>query len=197
MGRPIRIDRERILWIGDFLIRRIKGSATAYTETEDHLPGDLTLTLPDGTSYPVEVKTIRQDFNGPNFLYPRKNRNWFYLPEGLNRRHRYWMLNAIDGGGGKGKGFLLKEYGCALAYIMKDGVVWFTPEMLVEAYLGLGVYYTTQRQEFEAEYQKRTYQCKFLVDLDMGHWTPCTPPEELFKSETHENFNRDNKAAER
>lgn len=196
MDKPTRIDNERILWLGGFLLRKMpKGSSTGYTSQEDYMPGDLMLYLPNGDCYPVEAKVVRQCFNTSRRLYPHKNSNWIELPKGLKDNNRYWMLNAIDGNG-MGKGFLMRETGCALAYIFEDGVLWYTPSMLPEAFDGLGIYKTGKRQEFEKVNRSRTCQCKFLVDLEQGVWTPCTPPDELFFSATHEDFNRQNNAAE-
>lgn len=188
-----RLDYMRNEFVGSKLMEEFDSiTATAQTESEDHKAGDFSVTA-KGIDVWVENKTVNISFehDTKDRLDPWKNNNWFYKPT-LKEGHRYWMLNAVDYGNLKGKFFECVENGVALAYLFRDGILYFKPSALLEADAGIGIYRCSQRTEFEAEKRKPSYQAKMIIDLEKGKWIPCEVPKELFDFSTHEDFNKNN-----
>lgn len=189
MEKPTRIDNDKIVWGGEFARKQYHLAETGHTSTEDHGTGDWWFRLtPNGRKWYVEQKTVRCCFLTADKLYPSRNRSWDldsmeFVPTG-----RTWMLNYTNADGSPGK-FQTMD-GVCLQYIFKDGVLMFSPEELGEAYLGTAFYTCSQRQEFERSRRRRTPQLKAMINLEKGVWVPCTPPDWVFESKPHEDFNK-------
>ena len=193
MNKPQRIDYKRNEFVGGVILQKARwATGTGQTESEYCTAGDFYIDTLEGR-IEVENKTVNKEFNS-KYLYPFHNNNWYCLPQGLDPGRKYWMLNALNPDGTLGKGLVMRASDIALTYLFRDGILWFNPQRLREATeCGVGIYRTTQRTEFESEKRKQTYQPKILVDLSMGVFIPCIPPEELFAFSTHEDFNKNNR----
>lgn len=193
MGKPRRIDYEKILFVGELLHRLYPATLTSTTEEENHSASDLWVELSNGREYGIEVKTVSYDFNRcPDALYPAKNRKWLRVIGDINPKYRYWQLNAIDNSNYLGKGLKMMKERSGLVYIFRDGILFLSPTVFEDSIAGLGVYMTSQRQQFEKELLAPTPQWKLLVNLEYGKWWPCQVPEEFFKKINYENFNIEN-----
>lgn len=154
----------------------------------------------DSREWLVEVKTVCKRFDTlcDKSLFPLLNKKWIYAP--VEGGVRYWMLNAINSDLTPGKGARMiaanrSEDGVkvALAYLFKDGILYFGPNVLLEAATVCGIYRCSERCEFEPEKCEETEQVKIMVNLEKGKWIPCDVPEELFRKTLHPDFNRLNK----
>lgn len=192
--KPTRIDEEKIKWGGEFARKMFSLAQTGHTQTEDHTTCDWWFIYREGEpAWNVEQKTVRRCFNYDRNLYPSTNENWDLdtfscdVPTG-----RTWMLNWTNTDGTPGKFQHMGDRDC-LQYIFKDGVLIFSPKALKRAFLGTAMYKCSKRQEFEREKRKPMWQCRAVINLEEGTWIPCTPPEEFFESNLHEDFNKQNK----
>ena len=193
MGKPTRIDYQKILFVGSILTGIYKTAITSTTKEENHQSSDMRIELANGSGYGIEVKTVNADFNAaPDKLYPSKNGRWLRTLGEINPKYRYWMLNIIDNSEYLGKGLKMLKERSGLVYIFRDGIIFYGPTMFEESVAGIGLYYTTQRQQFEKEKMEETPQWKMLVNLEYGKWIPCQVPEEFFNRVNYESFNREN-----
>ena len=194
MAKPQRIDYDKILFVGDLLCKLYKGTVTSTTREENHEDSDLRIELINGCGYGVEVKTVKTCYNNPGkYLYPEQNNNWIRTIGELNPKYRYWMLNAVDNSDYLGKGLKMLKDRNALVYIFMDGILFLPPTVFEDSIAGLGLYYTTQRQQFETSKLKKTPQWKLIINLEYGKWIPCQVPEEFFKQVNYNDFNRKNR----
>lgn len=192
--KPKRIDLDKILFVGEFLINQYPTTFTSTTIEEKHDASDLRIELKNGRGYGIEVKTVNADFNAASDkLYPYKNDKWLKIVGDINPKYRYWMLNMIDNSDYLGKGLKMIKERSGLVYIFRDGILFFGPTRFEESIAGMGIYYTTQRQQFEKDKMAETPQWKLIINLEAGKWTPCHVPEEFFKQRNYEDFNRANR----
>ena len=189
---PTRLDAERIAFVGARLTDKWPWLSTGATESEDCGAGDFSAWTEDN-DWLVEVKSVGARFEGEDArLYPLRNPRWAFAP--VEGGRKYWMLNALNPDGTLGKGMVMRGGGMALAYLFRDGVLYFTPRRLYEATTLMGIYRCSQRTEFEPEKRRETYQSKLLVDLSKGIWLPCEVPDSLLDFKTHPDFNAKNNA---
>ena len=191
--RPERIDIDRIEFVGGVLLDKY-GVLTGCSRYEDNRAGDMWLYKANTErQVDLEIKTVKQSFQRSDRLYPLKNPSWYYVPWNIDPSRRYWLLNALNSDGTLGKGMVMRTDGLGLAYLFLDGILYYSPSMYRKATeVGLGLYKTSQRSEFETEKRKETLQAKVLVDLESGKWIPCNPPKTLFEKHGHEDFNKRN-----
>ncbi len=188
-GKPTRIDWERVEFAGGVIAGHY-GITTAATEDEDCTAGDFSAST-SGKTWLVEVKAVGRCYHDSgDYFYPLRNPKWRMAH--VEGGKKYYMLNALNADGTLGKGVVMADGGIGLAYLFKDGVMYFSPRKLAAAATELGLYLCSQRTEFEAEKKKETWQAKVLVDLSMGKWIPCDVPKRLFDFQTHEDFNTAN-----
>lgn len=193
-----RIDWDRVQFVGARLTGKWPWLSTGATEDEDCGAGDFSAWTVDArgaveNEWLVEVKSVGARFEAADRrFYPLQNPKWVFAP--VEGGRKYWMLNALNLDGTLGKGMVMRNEGIALAYLFKDGVLYFSPKRLYEATELMGIYKCPQRTEFEPEKRKETCQAKLLVDLSKGIWLPCDVPERLFDFSTHPDFNTKNNA---
>ena len=191
--RPKRIDLDKILFVGSILTAHYPTAYTSTTVEENHKASDMEIKLVNGRGYGIEIKTVNTEYNSSSDkLHPLKNRRWLKTIGEINPECRYWMLNMMDNSDYLGKGLKMLKERSGLVYIFKDGILFFGPTSFEESIVGMGLYYTTQRHQFEKELMEETAQWKLLVRLEGGKWIPCSVPEEFFKQVNYENFNREN-----
>ena len=191
--KPTRIDKDKIEFVGGVMYGYYAIASTSTTSEENHEASDLDITWENGKKYGVEVKTVNCCFNpSPDYLHPEKNKKWLSIRGDINPRYRYWMLNAVDNSQYLGKGLKMLKERSGLVYIFQDGILFFTPTAYDQSIAGLGVYWCSQRQQFEKENLKKTEQWKLIINLECGEWIPCHVPEEFFERKNYENFNKEN-----
>lgn len=93
-----------------------------------------------------------------------------------------YFVNAVDAHGDykKGKYNKLIENHAALTFFAPDGILFYTPKMLKEAFLGYADYYVRHTTEFGKDYNRR-WETKAIIDLSQGIYIPCEPPIYLFE----------------
>lgn len=186
-----KTDYDRLQYVGARLLTFNNVLATGETSShddEDYRHWDIWLSASTEGVVPVEVKTLRFRFND------LKNTNrfpWRGLPESVTPDIPVSILNAEnnDAGHSRGKYYELVEAGGALVFLMKDCILWFSPEVLKTANLGTAELYCSLTKERGATAllksgvntdKKKTWQKKVIIDLSKGYKINVTPPKELF-----------------
>ncbi len=177
-----KTDYDRLQYVGARLLTFNNVLATGETSShddEDYRHWDIWLSASTEGMVPVEVKTLRFRFND------LKNTNrftWRGLPESVTPDIPVSILNAEnnDAERSRGKYYELVEAGGALVFLMKDCILWFSPEALKTANLGTAELYCSLTKERGRTDAVKTWQKKVIIDLRKAYRIEDTPPEEFF-----------------
>lgn len=152
---------------------------------ENHGVDDAWLITTARTAYPLENKTIMGDFcfkeDGEFRDYfkvdlPNKMKLECEIPENTP----IYYVNAESIGSGPAKWDKLIVSGACLSFLAADGIVFFTPITLKEAFLGFGYAKVPHKTELAHSGEKH-WEKKAILDLSKGKFIKCNTPKELIK----------------
>lgn len=97
--------------------------------------------------------------------------------------HKYiYMLNAEDAKHNilNGKAYKVYDRNACLCYIAPDGMIFYNPTKLRDAFLGYAWYRNKSHTEEFGAKGKPTYELKAIFDLEKGKYNKANPPKNLF-----------------
>lgn len=175
-----KTDYDRLLYVGSQLLKFENVIATGDTgsDNEDYLHFDIWIQT--GVSLiPVEVKTLKFKYND---MKNTQRFTWRGLPDSVTPDMPVSILNAEnnDSAHSKGKYYALLDSHAALVYLMKDCMLWFSPDALPKAHCGTAELYCSLTKERGKSDTVKTWQRKAIIDLSKAYKIDVIPPRELF-----------------
>ena len=188
----IRIDCEANKYVAQVLQERVQPIFRATADcTESFWVDDIMFSAGTEQNYigvPCENKSIKGGFQ---LKYDGEWNNYFTT--GIYNKLDFkgvppevgtpiYFINAVDANGDfkKGKYQKLIDNHASLTFFAPDGILFYTPKMLEEAFCGYADYFVRHTTEFGSDYSRR-WETKALIRLDKGLYIPCNPPIEYFE----------------
>ena len=175
-----KTDYDRLLYVGSQLLKYENVVATGDTgsDDEDYLHFDIWIQTGD-TLVPVEVKTLRFKYDD---MKNTQRFTWRGLPDNVTSDMPVSILNAEnnDSAHSKGKYYELVDNHAALVYLMKDCILWFSPDALKSANCGTAELLCSLTKERGKTDSIKTWQKKVVIDLSKAFKINVNPPKELF-----------------